>query len=972
MTAARFAANFEALRSTSSEETHEAPAPHRRTTPCPTPRTETRGSPLDERVKDLVSRLELAEKIALLHQHAPAIPRLGLAAHVTGTEALHGVSWLGEATSFPQAVGLGASWNRELLRRVGEAVGTEVRAFHERPPREGRSAPVSLNVWAPVVNPLRHPLWGRNEEGYAEDPLLTAELATAFTRGLRGDHPVYWRTAPTLKHFLGYNNENDRTSTSGDLRPRVLNEYELPCYRGPVEAGAVAAVMPSYNLVNGRPAHVSPLIADELRKWRGGDGLLVCSDAEAPSNLVAAQRWYPDHATGHAAALRAGVDSFTDHGTDSPVTVGRLTEALERGLISEADIDAAVSRRLALRIMVGELDPELDPYAATGQEVIACADHRAPAREAARQAVVLLRNEGDLLPLPADARIAVVGPLGDDVLRDWYSGSLPYRVTLLDALRERLGAEAVTYTDGLDRIALRSTSTGGYLSTSADGLLAATGHQVGPAEQFAVQDWGQGVTTLQAHDGRYLTKDDYGILAATAGHPDEWVVQETFRLERGEDGRVRIQHLGSGHWVAVAAGSGAVTTYAPSRELAEPFVVRTVSAGAEAASRIAAEADVVIVVAGNDPHINGRETEDRADLALPPQQEELLRAARAANPRTVLALVSSYPYAVDWADREVPAVLWTAHGGQEGGRALADVLLGEHSPAGRLPQTWYRAGQQLPDLLDYDIIANRSTYLYLEDEPLYPFGHGLSYTSFRYGELAAVLDGSEAVVTLGIANSGARDGAEVVQLYSHALDSRVPTPLRRLQDFQRVELAAGEERVLTFRVPVAALGHWDVAHGRWTTDPGRYTLWAGASSADLRSTAELTLTGPAPEPRPALRSPVLARDFDASSGVRLVDRTPAEGEAVASQALGQLLFQDTDFGSGATSVTLTVARTAPGGASVEIHVGGAVTTAPVPPTGGRHAWTDVTVDLTEPVSGVQDLRLTLRGELRLAEIAFAG
>ncbi|GAA4843623.1 glycoside hydrolase family 3 C-terminal domain-containing protein [Kitasatospora terrestris] len=926
--------------------------------------------PVDERVKDLLSRLEPTEKIALLHQYAPAVPRLGLAAHVTGTEALHGVAWLGAATSFPQAVGLGATWNPELVRAVGEAVSTEVRAFHERPPAPGREAPISLNVWAPVVNPLRHPLWGRNEEGYAECPLLTAELATAYAQGLRGDHPVYWRTAPTLKHFLGYNNETDRTTSSSDLRQRVLHEYELPCYRGPVESGAIAAVMPSYNVVNGRPAHVSGYLKDELRRWKHGADLLVCSDAEAPSNLVAAQRHYPDHATGHAAALRAGVDSFTDHGADPQVTAARFTEALERGLVDEADIDAAVARLLTLRIRTGELDPGLDPYAGTGQAVVDCPEHRALARESARQAVVLLRNEDALLPLAPTGTLAVVGPLGDDVLRDWYSGSLTHRTTLLDALRARLGAERVTHTDGLDRIALRSTTTGGYLGAGPDGLLAATAPAVGGSEVFAVQDWGRGVTTVQAHDGRYLTKDDYGLLAATADHPDAWVVQEAFRLERGEDGRTRIQHLGSGRWIAVAAGTGALTTCTTAYEEAEPFVCRLVSAGAAAAARIAAAADTVVVVAGNDPHLNGRETEDRVDLALPPQQEELLRTARAANPRTVLAVVSGHPYAVDWAAREVPAVLWTAHGGQEGGAALADVLLGDAAPTGRLPQTWYRAGQPLPGLLDYDIIAGRLTYQYLDEEPLYPFGHGLGYTAFGYGPLRVSLDDGRVVAALTVTNTGRRAGTETVQLYARALEARHSAPLR-LHAFRRVQLAPGEAREVEFAVPLEALGHRDVAHHRWAAPAGRQLLAAAASAGDLRSTAELALPAAESAPRPAHGTTVLARDFNEAQGARIVERSRAEGgEAVEGAGLARLLFHDCDLGGRAGRIRLTVARALPGSAAVEVELDGRVTTVPVPSTGGPQEWTELTAGLAAPASGVHDVRLTLRGALRLDRFGF--
>src|SRR5690606_26403158 len=260
-----------------------------------------------ERVADLLARLTLAEKTALLHQHQAPIPRLGIGAFRTGTEALHGLAWLGPATVFPQAVGLASTWNLDLVRAVGAAVGDETRGFHHKDPARG-----GLNVWAPVVNQLRDPRWGRNEEGYAEDPYLTGAMATAYAGGLRGDHPRLLKTAPTLKHFLGYNNETRRETTSSNLGPRVLHEYELPAFRAPIAAGAAVAVMASYNLVNGRPAHLSPLINDELRRWTEDDILLV-SDAAAPSNVATTQAYYPDHVASHAALVRAGVDSFTDN-----------------------------------------------------------------------------------------------------------------------------------------------------------------------------------------------------------------------------------------------------------------------------------------------------------------------------------------------------------------------------------------------------------------------------------------------------------------------------------------------------------------------------------------------------------------------------------------------------------------------------------------------------------------------------------
>ncbi|MBM7168477.1 glycoside hydrolase family 3 protein, partial [Streptomyces sp. G44] len=410
----------------------------------------------DRRVDDLLSRLTADERLALLHQFAPAVDRLGIGAFRTGQEALHGVAWMGPATVFPQAVGLGATWNDDLLRRIGEAVAVEARALRSRDERVG------LNVWAPTVNLLRHPLWGRNEEGYAEDPHLTSALAAAYTRGLRGDHPTHWRTAPVLKHWLAHNNETDRDTSNASVSPRVLHEYDLRAFRHAVEAGAVAGVMPAYNLVNGRPNHVSPHLRDQLRRWTD-DELLVCSDAGAPSNLVDSQHYFTTHEEAVAAALVAGVDSFTDHGTDPDVVVGRLRRALAAGLLSGSDIDAAVRRHLTVRLRLGEFDPDGGPYGSADASGLDTAEHRELAREAAEQAVVLLKNDG-LLPLappPGGARVAVVGLLADECKTDWYSGTLIRRSTVLDGLRERFGAERVVCAEGVDRVRLKCA--GGWL-----------------------------------------------------------------------------------------------------------------------------------------------------------------------------------------------------------------------------------------------------------------------------------------------------------------------------------------------------------------------------------------------------------------------------------------------------------------------------------------------------------------------------
>ncbi|MDI6520929.1 glycoside hydrolase family 3 C-terminal domain-containing protein [Streptomyces coelicoflavus] len=935
--------------------------------------------PFAKRVDDLMSRLTLDERTAFLHQFAPAVERLGIAAFRTGQEALHGVAWMGPATVFPQAVGLGATWNEDLVRRIGEAVSKEARVMRAR---DGR---VGLNVWSPTVNLLRHPLWGRNEEGYSEDPKLTSAIATAYTRGLRGDHPAYWRTAPVLKHWLAHNNETARDTSSSSVRPRVLNEYDLRAFRETVEAGAVAGVMPAYNLVNGRPNHLSPHLGRHLRTWTEED-LLVCSDAGAPSNLVDSEHYFDTHEEATAAALRAGVDSFTDHGTDSSTIVARVRGALEQGLLTEADVDAAVRRQLSVRFRLGEFDAEHDPYAVAGDTEgdFDSPEHRALAREAAEQAVVLLKNDG-VLPLAPDARVAVVGLLADECKLDWYSGTLIHRSTPLEGLYERFGADRVSFAEGVDRVVLR-TADGRFLhvppSDDAPAEARGTEGALDPAllagrtdlpplttdatgTELALVDWGEGVLTLRAPDGRYLSVAEDGFVRASADQPGGWVVQETFRLEPHENGHL-LRHTGTGRPVQVAADGVKV---AADDADAEVFELTVAERGEDAVARAAAGADVVVVVAGNDPHINGRETEDRTTLRLPGHQERLLRAARAANPATVLALVSAYPYAVDAGT--LPAVLWTAHGGQAAGTALARVLAGDVSPAGRLPQTWYAADADLPGLLDYDVIGGRQTYLYFEGTPLFPFGHGLSYASFGYADLTARVRDGAVSVSFTVTNTGEVTADEVAQLYVRAAEPSVPRPRRELLAHRRFTLAPGASTRVSFEVPLSALAFWDVAHGRWRLEPGPYDLLVGASSEDVRLSATVSVDGEPAAPRPVRERGLEAADFDEQSGAEIVDRTKVTGDAVTPAAGGtaELLYRACDFGTGVTRVTVAVA----GGGTVEAALdGGPWRAAPSPaaPTAGPYDYVELAGSLT--AEGVHDLRIRLRGSLRLAHVGFSG
>ena len=868
----------------------------------------------------LLNQLSVEEKLSLLHQANPAIERLGLAPFHTGTEALHGLAWLGEATQFPQPVGLAASWDLDLIRRVGEAAGVEVRGKHADSPT------VSLNVWAPVVNPLRHPLWGRNEEGYSEDGWLTGAMGCAYARGLRGDDPVRWRTVPTLKHFLGYNNEVDRSTTNSQLRPRVLHEYELPAFRPAIEEGAAGAAMLSYNLVNGRPAHVSDLVAEHLRSWVPDSAdLLVVSDAAAPTNLFVSEEFFDGTVAAHAAALAAGVDSFTDNDSNTEPTVSALREALENGLITIDQVDAAVTRLLTARARTGEFDTDPHPFAQITADVIGSPAHRQLAREAASAGTVLLQNDpvgGErLLPLAPTSSVALLGPLAERVLTDWYSGSLITPVTLQQGLTEALAAGTVSVASGSDLIALRDPRTGRYVSSghptagTVGGRLHAAGDTVGDAQTFELTDWGHGHVTLRnlASD-RLVTRGPHGFLEDTATRVGGWVAQESVRLVRHDDDTVSLQHRGSGLWWHADLGTGAIQPQPATEATADRFVLRTLRSGLAHAAEVAAAADTVIVTVGNDPHLGGRETEDRPGLALPERQAELINAAADANARLALLVISSYPFALNGALQKAPAILWSSHAGEELGHGIADVLVGAVEPSGRLAQTWWSGAADLAGVLDYDIITSRSTYLYSSARPDFAFGHGLGYAG---ATLSAVeLDAPRVrwsaetgldrpvTVTVGVSLEGAsaRTSVETVQVYVAAPGHRLPFPRRRLAGFGRVSVAAGDTTELVITLDPAALSVWDVTSGRLIVETGEYELLVGRSAESIDHRLLLQVDGVTVGPRDPVAG-FAADSFDETGQndtvqSELVAYTPLVGTAVAVAAQAhraQLVYLQVDL-----------------------------------------------------------------------------
>lgn len=933
--------------------------------------------PLKVRLNDLTSRLTLDEKISLLHQYQPAIPRLGIASFKTGTEALHGVAWLGEATVFPQAVGLGSTWDPSLIKRVGSAVGDEARAFNKLDP-----ATNGLNLWAPVVNQLRDPRWGRNEEGYAEDPLLTSEIATAYGRGLQGDDPRYLKTAPTLKHFAAYNVEADRTRVSASVRPRVLHEYEYKAFQPALTAGAATGVMASYNLLNGRPTHVSPELGETVRSW-SADDLMIVGDAAGAGNISGSQRYYPTATEGVAAALKAGLDSFTENGTNGRPTVAAVKDGLAKGLLTEADIDKPVKHLLSIRFRLGEFDPAgRNPYEKIGPDSINSPAHQQLAREAARKQLVLLKNEHRALPLDSAKTkdVAVIGPLADTIYEDWYSGTMPYRITPRAGIAERLGAGGtVTATEGVDRIALRSVATGKYVTAPAGatgGALIADAATAGAAQSLDVFDWGGDTLALRsAANGKYVSRSGE-TLVNDQDKPNGWFVQQQFGLEKLANGNYVLRYRGnevSEPWYGpnqyvVLRADGTLAIGAATQDTAAQFAREVLVSGTAAAVAAAKKADTAVVVVGSTPFINGREDDDRQGTALAAGQQAIVKAVTAANPRTIVVLESSYPLTGDWA--QAKAVLWTSHAGQETGRALADVLFGDYSPSGRLPQTWYRTDKELPDPLDFDVIKAGWTYQYHRASPLYPFGHGLTYGAFRYSGLRVgspvVAANGRLKVSVDVTNTSRTASEEVVQLYTAQRTSRVAQPVKTLRGFQRLAFAPGQRRTVSFEVKASELAFWDVTRNKWAIESAVQDVQVGSSSDDIRARTTVEVRGEVIPPRDLSRR-TAATDFDDYSGIELIDASKVRGDAVGKTTAGDWIsFQDVQLGRGATRLEAAVSRASEGTAKVEIRLGSPAGplagTLTIPATGDRYTWAATTTQLNPRLArGVRDVYLVFTG-----------
>ena len=679
--------------------------------------------PMEQRIDNILSLMTIDEKIECLDTN-PSVPRLGVkgSGHVEG---IHGLTQGGPgkwgrpktipSTTFPQGIGLGETWDTELLRQAGEVEGYEARYVFQSPKYQQGG----IVIRSPNADIGRDPRWGRNEECYGEDAFFNGTMVVAFTKGLQGNDPKYWQSAALMKHFLANSNENDRDKSSSDFDERLFHEYySLPFQMGVTEGGS-RAYMAAYNAVNKVPMTINPILQKVTREQWGQDGI-ICTDAGAMRNLVTAHKYYPDFETAAAESVKAGIGQFLDNYRDA------VRGALKKGLLTEADIDRALRGNFRVMIRLGLLDPPSRVrYASIGQESTdpwLTDKHKALALLVTQKSIVLLKNSRNLLPLNKKSlkSIAVIGPRANEVLLDWYSGTPPYAISPLEGIRN-------------------------------------------------------------------------------------------------------------------AAGESVKVSYAASND-------------GGAAVKIARESDVAIVCVGNHPNggfdtvwakvsvpSEGREAVDRQSITL--EQEELIEAVLRANPKTIVVLKSSFPYAINWTQDNVPAILHMALNSQEEGHALATVLFGDYNPAGRLVQTWPRSLAQLPQMMDYDIRHGR-TYMYFDGTPLYPFGYGLSYTTFSYRDLKtsapSLSAGGQIDVSFVVRNTGRRAGDEVVQLYVKHLNSAVERPLKELKAFTRIHLAPQKEQKVTLSLPASRLAYWNAETDRWVVEKDQVEIIVGGSSTDAR------------------------------------------------------------------------------------------------------------------------------------------
>jgi beta-glucosidase len=824
----------------------------------------------EERARDLVSRMTLEEKISQLGHTSDAIEHLGITEYNWWNEGLHGVARAGVATVFPQAIGLAATFDDVLLHRDADVIGTEFRAkFNISHGPDGSSDWYhGLTAWSPNINIFRDPRWGRGQETYGEDPYLTARMGVAFVQGLQGNDPHYLKVVATPKHYAVHSGPESTRHVVDVVASRhdMVDTY-LPAFRATVVEGHADSVMCAYNSLNGEPACANQVLLSQFLRGAWNFGGYVVSDCGAIEDVSAHHHFKPTMEEGVAAALKAGTDLICGEPPQDRVHLERTAalNAVRQGLLTEADIDRAVTRLMTARLRLGMFDPPSRvPWSQLGAAANDTAAHRQLALRTAQESLVLLKNANHLLPLTkAYASIAVIGPDADslDALEGNYNGTPSAPVTILAGLRARFAQSRITFVQGTGLIGTvvhpvpaaslytNSEKTVRGLQAEYFGNTDLQGEpvmrRVDPTVNFSWGFNGVAPKLKQNYSVRWT-----GVLAPTAS--GDYILgftgQDGYRI--WVDGQLLVEdwtphrpsttvtkeiHLDRGHTYALKI------EYFQTVRGAEAKLVWGIPGREEqAAINAARAADLVVMVLGLSARIEGEQMKvqaegfasgDRTSLDLPGPQERLLEAVCAAGKPVVLVVTSGSAVALNWADAHVPAILQAWYPGEAGGTAVAGALAGDFSPAGRLPVTFYKAVTDLPPFESYAMTGR--TYRYFTGEPLYPFGYGLSYTTFRYSNARAKVAGDGSVrVAVDVANAGDVGSDEVTQVYlSH--EGVELAALRELKGFKRIHLAPHASQTVEFELSSRDVSTVD-ANGVRRVAPGEVKVWVGGGQASTR------------------------------------------------------------------------------------------------------------------------------------------
>ncbi len=822
--------------------------------------------PVEARVRDLVSRLTLDEKASLMRNGNAGVPRLGVPKYDWWNEALHGVARSGEATVFPQAIGLAAMWDEDFMHTFAHTVGVEARAKYNEANRTGKGGEryFGLTFWTPNINIFRDPRWGRGQETYGEDPYLTSRLGVAFVRGLQGDDPRYLMAAACAKHFAVHSGPEELRHEF-DVAPDEADFHEtyLPAFEALVREAHVEAVMTAYNSVYGQPAGINDRLFDLLyRRW-GFNGHVV-SDCGAIRDVYVSFKAAHDAAEAEALAIKAGL--CVRCGEEKSA----IADAVRRGLVTEGEVDQRLGQLLRTMFRLGFFDPPGDvPYSKIPFSENNSPAHGELALEAARKSIVLLQNDGTL-PLRRETlhRVAVIGPNANSVpvLLGNYNGTPTAPVTVLAGLKAALGDTVVDYTKGCDYVG----TTPGIVAIPRTVLKS--GEYTGLEGDYFPNAGLTGAPT--AHRRDRPVDFDWGQSALPDGVPAEnFSVRWTGSLTAGMDGDYDLALKGNGGFrlflgdeLVIDAWTPGEKTQSVHRHLPEntavpvrleyfhtagvgsivlQWQVPDSKAGFAAAVEKAKAADAVVFVGGITAQLEGEEMRidyegfhggDRTRIELPAVQQQLLEALQATGKPLVFVLMSGSAVATPWVSAHANAIVEAWYPGQAGGTAVADVLMGKTNPAGRLPVTFYASTADLPAFEDYHM-ANR-TYRYFAGKPLYPFGHGLSYTRFNYANLHVTSGtgdgGVRLTASVDVTNAGERDGDEVVQLYLREPAAAHPRARESLGGFQRIHLGRGETKTVTFAVTDTTLRRWSEEKKDYAIPRGEWHVLVGASSADIR------------------------------------------------------------------------------------------------------------------------------------------